>query len=210
MDEFFTYPQLVSSEVQKEIEAGMQLLAGIDRPIVSFFGSARTHMSEHDYQHCERLAERFGRDGWAIECGGGPGIMRAASAGAKRANAISIGVYPTLLRAEQPDKKLFTHFLGLHYFFIRRFLLAAKSQALIFYPGGYGTLNELFEYVMLIQTGITKPVPIVLVNRGFWHGLLNWLRDPVLEKRMIDARDLHLLHFIDDEEEIFRLVTDHR
>jgi uncharacterized protein (TIGR00730 family) len=193
----------------KEITEGLKLLNSIKKPIVTVFGSHKVSCGNAYYKHCEELAFKLGKCGYAIMSGGGPGVMQAANTGAKRAGSVSIGVQEKLLADEQPvSPEIFTHLLSFHFLFVRRFILALKSEVLIFYPGGFGTLNELFEYLTLIQTGITDRVPIICVNRKYWKGLFGWIDEKLRKEDMLHekVKDMGIVQFADSFEEIMRII----
>jgi uncharacterized protein (TIGR00730 family) len=193
----------------KEIKEGLRLLNSIQKPIVTICGSHQVPTENEYYKHCEELAFRLGKRGYAIMSGGGPGIMQAANVGAMRAGAISIGVQEKLLLDEQPvSSEIFTHLISFHFLFVRRFILALKSEVLIFYPGGFGTLNELFEYITLIQTGMTDKVPIICVNRAYWKGLFDWVENKPQKENMLhkNHNDMHLVQFADSFDEILNII----
>jgi hypothetical protein len=114
----------------------------------------------------------------------------------------------SLLTGERIDEPIYTNLLSFHFLFVRRFIMSIKSDALIFYPGGYGTLNELFEYAVLMQTGIVDTVPLICVNKKYWQGLFNWLEENPLQKKFFinGKKDVGLLHFADSSEEILKLI----
>ncbi|MBI4152708.1 TIGR00730 family Rossman fold protein [Candidatus Woesearchaeota archaeon] len=194
--------QWTAEKVKEEIENGLSLLKSINYKIITVFGSARPTPKDKVYLHCENVAHTLGKKGYALISGGGPGIMHATNSGAMRAKVPSIGMRATLLTAERIHDPIFTHDLQFHFLFVRRFLMSIKSEALIFYPGGYGTLNELFEYAVLMQTGVVDTVPIICVDKEYWQGLLKWLEDSTLKQKFLDITDLHLLTFADTAEEI--------
>ncbi len=206
--EYFASVDRTAEKVREEINNGLTLLNKIDKPIVTFFGSHRVSPKSEYYQHAKRVAFELGEKGYAILSGGGPGIMHAANSGATEAKAPSIGLRAELLKGEKVRDPIFTHELSFHFLFARRFIMAIKSAALIFYPGGYGTLNELFEYTVLMQTEIVDTVPIICTNRKYWNGLLDWLKDNPLKQDFLvhDLQDLNLLHLVDDVEEVTRLI----
>lgn len=206
--EYFSNADRTVDKVREEINDGLALLNEIDKPIVTFFGSHRAASGSKYYEHAKKTAHEFGRMGYAVLSGGGPGIMHAVNSGATEVGAPSIGLKAELLKGEKVTDPIFTHELSFHFLFSRRFIMSIKSEALIFYPGGYGTLNELFEYAVLMQTDIVDTVPIVCVNNQFWAGLFDWLRDNPLEKDFFihDVRDLGLLHFVESFDEILSLV----
>jgi uncharacterized protein (TIGR00730 family) len=194
-------------DVDKEVAAGLRVLDSIDRKIVSIFGSHATDMKDKYYIHCEKASYLLGMKKYAILTGGGPGIMQAANSGATRAKTVSIGFKAGLLKKEQlVTESIFTHQVSFKFLFARRFSLAIKSHALVFYPGGYGTLNELFEYVTLIQTHMVDPVPVVCVNKKYWDGLFKWLRSQTLKHGFIQAKHLKGIYFAETPEEVVKLI----
>ncbi len=206
--EYYTNTDWTNKQVREEIDAGLALLNGTGRPIVTFQGSHRLAPSSPYYLHCRRLAKRLGEEGYAIVSGGGPGIMRAANEGAMEADAPSIGLRAKLLQKEHISAPLYTHKLSFRFLFVRRFIMSIKSEALVFYPGGFGTLNELFEAAVLMQTGMVDTVPVICVNSAYWRGLFDWLkRNPLKRDFFIhNVRDLNLIHVADDIDDIVRLI----
>ncbi|MBI2607711.1 MAG: TIGR00730 family Rossman fold protein [Candidatus Doudnabacteria bacterium] len=194
--------------VKKEINSGIRLLNQIKVPIVSFFGSHKTKPTSPYYKQAMDAAYMLGRCGYAIETGGGPGIMKAANQGATKAHAPSIGIMAGLIKTEKVKDEIFTKHLSYHFLFVRRFVLSIKSDALIFFPGGYGTLNELFEYIVLIQLHFINKVPIILVGKKYWAGLFEWLKDQPGRKDYFikHEHDLNLVQFCDTTEEIVSLI----
>ena len=136
--------------------------------------------------------------------------MHAANSGAKNSGTDSIGLMAKLLTDELIKEKIFTHKLEFHFLFVRRFIMSIKSEALIFYPGGYGTLNELFEYAVLMQNGIVDKVPIICVNKKYWNGLFDWLKDNPLKNEFLihHKKDLDLLYIVDNYEEIIKIADE--
>jgi uncharacterized protein (TIGR00730 family) len=195
-------------KVKEEIDRGLALIGKTDRKIVTFFGSHRVHKDSGYYVHCKEAAFRLGKSGYAILSGGGPGIMHAANAGATEAGAPSFGLKAELLAGEKVTDRIFTHEMNFHFLFVRRFIMSIKSEALIFYPGGYGTLNELFEFAVLMQTGIVDTVPIICVNRAYWQGLFKWLEQNPLRHDFLQhgQADISLLHFVDSCDEIEKIL----
>ena len=195
-------------KVREEIDNGLELPNNVNNKIITFFGSHRVKSESKYYNHCKQVAFELGKRGYAIVSGGGPGIMHAANSGAMEARAPSIGLKAELLKGEKVTDPIFTVEQSYYFLFVRRFILSIKSEALIFYPGGYGTLNELFEYAVLMQTGIVDTVPIICVNRKYWQGLFEWLKqNPLKEDFLInDITDLHLIHIVDDLGEIIDII----
>ncbi len=207
--EFYANIDQTLERVQEEMGGGLALLNRTERPIVTFFGSHRVQPTDVMYQHCMRLACELGKRGFAILSGGGPGIMHAANSGATAAGAPSLAARAELLRGEWVGDQIFTDRLDFRFLFVRKFIMAVKSEALIFYPGGYGTLDELFEYIVLMQTRIYDTVPIICVNKGYWEGLFAWLRENPLKKNFLmhSAEDLSLLSFLDEQQDIVNALT---
>ncbi|MFA6461055.1 MAG: TIGR00730 family Rossman fold protein [Candidatus Woesearchaeota archaeon] len=196
-----------TDQVKEEIDKGLNLINSIDYKIVAFFGSHRVSPESKYYQHCKKLAYELGKNNYAILTGGGPGIMHAANSGATLAKAPSIGLKAKLLTQEVVKDNIYSHKQDYVFIFARRFIMSIKSEALIFYPGGYGTLNELFEYAVLMQTGIVDKVPIICVNKKYWQGLFEWLKDnPLKEDFFIRKEDLDLIQYADSVEEILKLI----
>lgn len=194
-------------DVDKEVAMGLRILDGVDRKIISVFGSHATSQNDKYYKHCKETSYKLGLKKYAILTGGGPGIMQAANSGAKDAKTVSIGFKAGLLKKEQSvNNDIFTHQMSFKFLFARRFSLAIKSQALIFYPGGYGTLNELFEYVTLIQTHMVDPVPVICVNKKYWEGLFKWLKTHTLKHGYIEARHLKGIYFAETPQEVIKLI----
>ena len=189
-----------------EISAGFELLAGVRRA-VTIFGSARTAPASPDYVFARTVAHALGRAGFAVITGGGPGVMEAANLGAREAGALSIG-----LNVELPfEQRLNTHVdrsMEFRYFFVRKLMFVRYASAFVVFPGGFGTLDELFEALTLIQTGKVRHFPVVLASREYWSGLLDWLRGHLLSTGKVAREDLGLLHVSDDPGEICRLVEE--
>jgi len=206
--EYYSKTDWTVEKVREEINEGLALLNKTDKEIITFFGSHRVGNNSEYYKHCEKVAFELGKKGYAILSGGGPGIMHAANSGATKAGTTSIGLQAELLKGEKVTDKIFTNEYSFHFLFVRKFIMAIKSEALIFYPGGYGTLNELFEYAVLMQTGIVDKVPIICVNKKYWGGLFEWLKNNPLEKDFFirDVEDLNLIHFVDNLEEILDIL----
>ena len=194
-------------KVGDEINKGLKILNKYNNKIVTFFGSHKVDFKSEYYTNCRDLAFELGKRGYTIITGGGPGIMHAANYGANEAKANSIGFKAELLKGEAVKDKIFTEELSFHFIFVRRFIMSIKSDALIFYPGGYGTLNELFEYAVLMQTSIVDTVPIICVNRKYWSGLFKWLKEnPLKNDFFIKDSDLNLISFVDTKDEVIEIT----
>ena len=184
---------------------GFSALSGIHRA-VSVFGSARTPEGSPGYELGREVGRRLGEAGFAVITGGGPGAMAAANRGAREAGATSIGLNIDL-PFEQDDNRWLDVSLDFHYFFCRKIMFVRYANAFVVLPGGYGTLDELFEALCLIQTGKIRSFPVILVGTEYWGGLFAWLRDRVLVEGKIDAGDLELFHLTDDLDEVLARVT---
>lgn len=171
------------------------------RPAVSIYGSARLPEHSPEYAQTERLARRFANAGLTVLSGGGPGLMAAANKGAYTGNGISVGLNIVLPREQIPNpyQNISLHF---NHFASRKAMFVHYALAYVVVPGGFGTLDELFETLTLAQTGKIPPRPIILVGSDFWQGLADWLRQHVLDKGMIAPQDLDLFRICDDEDEI--------
>jgi uncharacterized protein (TIGR00730 family) len=196
-----------AKNTSQEIVDGLKILRSIDKDVVSVFGSHITKENSKDYVSCEKTAYMLGMKGYAIMSGGGPGIMKAANSGATRAKTTSIGFKAALLKKEQSvADKYYTHQYSFHFLFTRRFCLAVESRALIFYPGGYGTLNELYEYLTLIGTHLEEQIPVVCVNKKYWQGLFKWMEYQTLKEGYIDKKALKEIYLVDTPEEVVEII----
>jgi uncharacterized protein (TIGR00730 family) len=191
--------------IMGEFIEGFDALARLG-PAVSIFGSARTTRSDPDYRQARRLGRRLAEEGFTVITGGGPGIMEAANRGAKEAGGVSVG-----LAIDLPHEQHVNEYVELavyhRYFFVRKTMFVKYAQGFVIFPGGFGTLDELFESLTLVQTGKIDHFPIVLVGSDYWKGLLAWLRGPVTGEDKIDAPDLDLLRISDDMDEVVAIVT---
>lgn len=178
-------------------------------PAVSVFGSARTQPDSPYYEIARRLAARLVQRGFAVITGGGPGIMEAANRGAFEAGGKSVGLNISLPQ-EQVSNRYQNVSVNFHYFFARKVMFVKYACALVCLPGGFGTLDEFFESITLIQTQKAPAMRIVLFGKSFWSGLEGWLREVVTqEHRNITAADLELFHVTDDIDETVELVAQH-
>ncbi|MFL5552844.1 MAG: TIGR00730 family Rossman fold protein, partial [Gemmatimonadaceae bacterium] len=189
-----------------ELRQGFQLLGHVGKA-VTIFGSARTEPSHAEYAQAQELARRLGERGFAIITGGGPGAMEAANRGAQEAGAPSIG-----LDIELPHEQALNGYvdpdlgLTMHYFFTRKVMFVRYASAFVCFPGGFGTLDELFEALTLIQTGKIYRFPVILFGRYYWAGLLRWLQARVLSEGKISEGDLDLMLVTDDPAEAAQAI----
>ena len=172
---------------------------------VSIFGSARTPPEHPDYALARATARRLGEAGFAVITGGGPGIMEAANRGAKEAGATSVGLNIDLPFEQAPNPYQDVE-LRFHYFFTRKVIFVRYASAFVVCPGGFGTLDELFESLLLIQTGKIRHFPVVLLRTSFWSGMTDWLRDRLAAEGMIAPADLDLFTQTDDPDEVVAVV----
>ena len=174
-------------------------------PAVSVFGSARTKPGESSYKAAEKIAELFVKNEFAVITGGGGGIMEAANKGAAKAGGKSVGLNISL-PFEQSPNKYSNLSLEFNYFFVRKVMFVKYALAYIIMPGGFGTLDELFEAVTLIQTKRIKPLPVILVDSKYWSGLKEWIVARMLDEKRISPADVDILQIMDDPEEIVHTV----
>ena len=186
--------------IMAEFVEGFELMSQVG-PAVTVFGSARTPASEPEYQQAVQMGRRLAQAGFAVVTGGGPGIMEAANKGAFDAGGISIGLNIKIPH-EQNANRFVTAGLEFDYFFARKVMFVKYALGLVCFPGGYGTLDEFFEAVTLVQTQKTKPSPIVLIGEAFWQPLVDWMRNVLLKRfKTISPQDLSLFFVTDDVEE---------
>ncbi len=190
--------------IQSEFVEGFGALAELG-PAVSLFGSARTKPDSPEYQQAEDLAAALVRAGYAIITGGGPGVMEAANRGASQAGGVSVGL-GIELPFEQGLNEWVDIGINFRYFFARKTMFVKYAQAFCVLPGGFGTMDELFEALTLVQTRKVTRFPVVLLGTEYWSGLIDWLRGTMLAKGYINEGDLDLIVLTDDVDEAVRIV----
>jgi uncharacterized protein (TIGR00730 family) len=192
--------------ISEEFKNGFTLLKNTDRS-VTFWGSARTLSHDPMYVKAEKLASRIVKElNYTIVTGGGPGIMAAGNCGAYDAGGKSVGL-TIKLPHEQVTNLCLTHHMDFKYFFSRKVCLAFASEAYVYFPGGFGTLDELFEVLTLVQTKKIDPAPsIILVGKKYWKGLDKFIQKTLSKQKMIDKEDLNLYTITDDEDKIIELI----
>jgi uncharacterized protein (TIGR00730 family) len=191
--------------IMAEFVEGFDTLSGIHRPAVSIFGSARTPPEDEYYKLADRIAGKLAETGYAIITGGGQGIMAAANKGAAVADGISIGLNINLPFEQEPNP--FANLpLDFKYFFVRKVMFIKYAMAFICMPGGFGTLDELFEALTLIQTRRIKGFPIILVGSRYWSGLVDWMREQLLTAGNIVEDDFYIFSVMDDPDEIVNYI----
>jgi uncharacterized protein (TIGR00730 family) len=191
--------------IRRELEGGFEALSHI-RCGVSVFGSARIARNHPDYALARDTAKRLGQAGFAVITGGGPGIMEAANRGAQDAQATSVGLNIDL-PFEQGANAFQDISLRFHYFFTRKVMFVRYASAFVVFPGGFGTLDELFEALLLIQTNKIRHFPVVLMRSAFWEGLVDWLRERLAADALISPTDLDLFTTTDDPDEVVGIVS---
>ena len=187
--------------IMSEFVDGFDGMSSIDIPAVTIYGSARTQPDDKYYILAEQIAAELARNGYGVVTGGGPGIMEAANKGAQKADGLSVGLNINLPFEQEPNPYA-NQALNFKYFFVRKVMFIKYAMTFICMPGGFGTLDELFEALTLIQTRRIKPFPIVLVGSDFWGGLVDWIKEKMLSEQNIDADDLLIFTVLDDPEEI--------
>lgn len=195
-------------KIMGEFVGGYEKLSRIG-PCVSIFGSARTKPGHKYYKLAEEVASKIVDHGYGVITGGGPGIMEAGNKGAHIAGGTSVGLNIDL-PFEQHDNPYIDSdkSLDFDYFFVRKVMFVKYSQGFVVMPGGFGTLDELFEAITLIQTNKIEKFPIILVGTEFWTGLLDWVKDTLLEKNNnISAKDLDLIHMVDTADEVLDILN---
>jgi uncharacterized protein (TIGR00730 family) len=193
--------------IAEEFREGFEAVARIDRPAVTMFGSARVREENPVYEQARDLAHRFAERGWAVVTGGGPGVMEAANRGAQEAGGLSVGFNIELPHEQQSNGYLDLSHTFRH-FYARKTMFVKAAEGFVVFPGGFGTSDELFEALTLIQTGKVLHFPVVLFGADYWAELLGWMRGRLLAEGMISPNDLDLLYVTDDPEEAVTRVLD--
>jgi uncharacterized protein (TIGR00730 family) len=193
--------------IMSEFVDGFEFLYPL-RKEVTFFGSARFSERDHWYLEAQKLGRLLAENGFTVITGGGPGIMEAGNRGAYEGGGESIGL-DIELPHEQRRNAYVKKGIGFHYFFTRKVMLSASAQAYVFFPGGFGTLDEFFEMITLIQTGKMESVPCICIGKDFWGTMDTWVKKSLVEEyRTIDAADVGLYTVVDSAEEAFTILKD--
>jgi uncharacterized protein (TIGR00730 family) len=193
--------------IMGEFVEGFDALAGVGRA-VSVFGSARIGRGDPYYRMARSLSRRLARHGYAIITGGGPGIMEAANRGARDAGGVSVGCNIEL-PFEQGLNEFVTLGMEFRYFFVRKTMFVKYAEAFCIFPGGFGTLDELFEALTLIQTGKVRHFPVVLFGTAYWRGMLDWMKETALQDGKISPEDLTIFTVTDDVDEAVSVILAH-
>ncbi len=194
------------AKIAAEFRAGFERVAEIDRPAVALFGSARVSPGSAPYDAARAVGRRFAEAGWAVVTGGGPGVMEGANRGAQEAGGLSVGFNIVLPHEQGPNPYCDISYTFEH-FYARKVCFVRPSQGFVIFPGGFGTLDELYEALTLIQTGKIQDFPVVLFDSDYWGEMLDWIRGELLPDGMIAADDLDLLQVTDDAEEVVSMVV---
>ena len=194
-------------KILAEFVEGFEVLPRV-YPAVTIFGSARTPSDHPDYKRAEELARKLVDAGFSIITGGGPGIMEAANKGAAEAGGYSVGLNIKLPLEQEPNPYANVK-LEFRYFFVRKVMMAKYSVAFVFFPGGFGTMDELFEVLTLVQTKKIRPVPIVMLDKEFWEPLYKWMKDYLLPNKKISEKDLDLFKIVDTPEEALKHIKEY-
>jgi uncharacterized protein (TIGR00730 family) len=193
------------AKVAAEFRAGLEKVAEIDRPAVALFGSARVGEDSDPYRAARIVGRKFAEAGWAVVTGGGPGVMEAANRGAREGGGLSVG-----FNIELPHEQYVNPYLDIAYtfehFYARKVCFVRPSEGFVIFPGGFGTLDELYEALTLIQTGKIHQFPVVLFDSDYWGGMIDWITSELLADGMISKADLALLHVTDDPDDAVRVV----
>jgi uncharacterized protein (TIGR00730 family) len=192
--------------IMSEFVDGFEELSGL-KDAVTIFGSARAKPSYKYYKVAEETAYKLVKEGYAVITGAGPGIMEAANKGAKSAGGDSIGLNILIPTLQKPNRFV-TRMLEFKYFFCRKVMFVKYSKAFITFPGGFGTLDELFEAITLVQTKRIEPFPVIMVGREFWKDMVGWITKTLLSQNMIEKGDLKLFKVVDTADEVVAAVKE--
>ncbi|MBK5285020.1 MAG: TIGR00730 family Rossman fold protein [Bacteroidia bacterium] len=194
--------------VLAEFVDGFEKLGKIG-PCVSIFGSARTKAGHPFYNLAEDIAYKLTKEGYGIITGGGPGIMEAANKGAQRANGKSVGLNIELPHEQKPNDFIdHDKLINFNYFFVRKLMFIKYAQGFVVLPGGFGTMDELFEAITLIQTGKIGQFPIVLIGTEYWSGLMKWIKEKLLVEKNVDEADLNLFRIYDTADDAVKYINE--
>src|SRR5256885_6520888 len=194
-----------SESIGQEFFAGFEVVEKIDRPAVSCFGSARAAEGSRPYELARETARAFAEAGWAVVTGGGPGVMEAANRGCQEGGGLSVG-FNIELPHEQGSNPYIDLGLTFNHFYARKTMFVKAAEGFVVFPGGFGTVDELFESLTLIQTGKVLNFPVILFGSSYWSPLLDWVRDRALPEGTVSSEDLELLTVADEPEYAVRCV----
>jgi uncharacterized protein (TIGR00730 family) len=195
------------AKIAAEFRAGFEKVAEVEQPAVALFGSARVSRDSETYAWARAAGRKFAQAGWSIVTGGGGGAMEGANRGAREGGGLSVGFNIELPHEQHPNPYLDISYTFDH-FYARKVCFVRASQGFVVFPGGFGTLDELYESLTLIQTGKIQMFPVVLFGSDYWGEMIDWIKGEVLADGMIASRDLELLHITDDVDDAVRSVLD--
>jgi uncharacterized protein (TIGR00730 family) len=193
--------------IQSELVDGIESLAKLGQA-VTVFGSARAEPGTHWYEEAEKLGQLLGTENIPVITGGGPGVMEAANKGCYGTTTNTVGLNITLPMEQRPNKYQDVS-LEFRYFFVRKFMFVKYAVGFVVFPGGYGTLDELFEALTLVQTGKVRPFPIVMVGKDYWQGLLDWMRERLIDMGYLDHQEFNLFSVTDSAEDAANSIIQH-
>jgi hypothetical protein len=209
-DQLYMINETAASESWRTLHIMAEFVEGFEtlgkyHPSVTIFGSTRAKPGDEVYQKAEQIGRLLGENGFGVITGGGPGVMEAANKGAASAggNSIGLNIEIPLEQKPNPYANVTLHF---RYFFVRKVMFVKYAVAYIILPGGFGTMDELFEAVTLIQTQKIRPFPVILVGSNYWKGMLDWMKEVVLKEGKISPSDLEILQLVDDPAEIIKII----
>ena len=205
-DDFTTQDPWRIFRIMAEFVEGFEELAQIG-PAVTVFGSARTKPCDKYYKLAEDIAFVLAKEGYAIITGAGPGIMEAANKGAKKAGVVSIGLNIQVPVTQKPNRFI-TKLIEFRYFFCRKVMFLKYAKASVIFPGGFGTMDEFFETITLIQTQRIDKIPVVLVGSAYWKGLIDWVKKSMLNTNRISKEDLDIFSIVDEPSEAAQVIKD--
>ena len=205
-DDFTTQDPWRIFRIMAEFVEGFEELAQIG-PAVTVFGSARTKPCDKYYKLAEDIAFVLAKEGYAIITGAGPGIMEAANKGAKKAGVVSIGLNIQVPVTQKPNRFI-TKLIEFRYFFCRKVMFLKYAKASVIFPGGFGTMDEFFETITLIQTQRIDKIPVVLVGSAYWKGLIDWVKKSMLNTDRISKEDLDIFSIVDEPSEAAQVIKD--
>jgi uncharacterized protein (TIGR00730 family) len=196
-----------TARIAQEFYEGFEAVERIDRPAVSIFGSARVPEGDPAYESARTTAKLFAEAGWAVVTGGGPGVMEAANRGCREGNGLSVG-FNIELPHEQHSNPYLDISLTFRHFYARKTMFVKAAEGFVVFPGGFGTTDELFEALTLIQTGKVLHFPVILFNSAYWEPVRSWIGDNLLPMGMVSRGDLDLLTVSDDPAQVVQIVLD--
>ncbi len=191
--------------IMSEFVDGFEELSEV-KEAISIFGSSKSKPADKIYKMAEETARLLAKNGYAIITGAGPGIMEAANKGAKEAGGESIGLNILIPTMQKPNRYV-TKLLEFKYFFCRKVMFAKYSKAFVVFPGGYGTLDELFEAITLVQTRRVEPFPIILVGSNFWKGMTDWIQHILIHNKAIEKDDISIFDVVDTSQEVLSKIN---